>query len=180
MVEDRIGYRYAKSVFGLAQEKNMLDEVQGDMKLISDVIAENPELGNLLQSPIVSSGKKESILTQVFKKNLKGQLSPLLIEMLVRKGREMFLPNVARAFLKLYDDHKGIVRGVLTGATTMGADQVDRIKRELTKKTGHQYEITTEVDPALIGGFTLKIGDTLFDGSVAGSLRKVKQGFQQQ
>lgn len=178
MVEDRIGRRYAKSVFGLAQEKGMLDEVQADMALISSVITENRDLTSLLNSPIVNSGTKETILSQIFKGHLKGKLSSLLIDMLVRKGREMYLLHVANAFLELYDAHKGIARGVLTAAVEMDAAQVDRIKSELSKKTGLQFEITTEVDPDLIGGFTLKMGDNLFDGSVSGSLRRVKQAFQ--
>ena len=111
MVEDRIGYRYAKSVFGLAEEKKMLDKMQADMETISAVCKASPDLVAMLNSPLISMGKKENIVTAVFEKLFTSELAPLLTQMLVRKGREMYLPHVANAFIKLYDDSKGVERG---------------------------------------------------------------------
>ena len=178
MVEDRIGYRYAKSVFSLAEEKNVLDDVKVDMDSISATIKASPELKRLLDSPLVNSGKKHKILEQVFSGEFKAELTTLLVQMLVRKGREKFLPYVAEGFIKLHDEAKGVRRGILTTAQSLSIDQRREISQILKDQTGQVTILEERVDPEIIGGFVLKVGDTLFDGSVASSLRKVKQEFK--
>ncbi|MEO0584129.1 MAG: ATP synthase F1 subunit delta [Bacteroidota bacterium] len=175
MVEERIGHRYAKSLFGLAEEKSMLEDVYADMSLIKDVVEENRDLGMMLQSPIVNPGKKGKILELIFNDQFKSEMMPLFVSMIVKKGREMYIPSIAIAFLKLYDEAKGIMRGVLTSAVPLADGQAREIEETLEKRTGKTFVIEEVVDEELIGGFTLLIGDDLFDGSVASSLRKLKQ-----
>lgn len=175
MVEDRIGYRYAKSAFSLAQEQKDLDSVHSDMKMISDLCHESTEFVNMLQSPIIGGPKKQEVLDLIFKGKFKTKLVPLLIEMIVRKGREAFLPHVAHSFMEMYDEAKGILRGALTSAVELPSATIAEIKSNLEKSSGKSFEFTTEINPDLIGGFTLKVGDTLFDGSIAASLRRLKQ-----
>lgn len=175
MVEDRIGYRYAKSAFSLAQEQKDLDNVHTDMKMISDLCQENAEFVGMLQSPIIGGTKKQEVLNAIFDGKYQTKLVPLLIEMIVKKGREAFLPNVAHSFMEMYDEAKGILRGVLTSAVELPKATIAEIKTNLEKSSGKSFEFTTEVNPELIGGFTLKVGDTLFDGSIGASLRRLKQ-----
>ena len=175
MVEDRIGYRYAKSVFGLAEEKKMLDKVQADMETISAVCKASPDLVAMLNSPLISMGKKENIVTAVFEKLFTSELAPLLTQMLVRKGREMYLPHVANSFIQLYDESKGVERGTLVSAHKLSSKEEKAIQAAMEEKIGKKLELTVEVDPELIGGFVLKVGDKLFDGSVSSSLRRIKQ-----
>jgi F-type H+-transporting ATPase subunit delta len=80
--------------------------------------------------------------------------------------------------LELYDRDKHIQRGKLISAQPMSDEQIAAIKKEVEKETGDTFEMDVEVDPELIGGFVLHIGDRLFDGSVASSLRKLKQDFK--
>lgn len=175
MVEDRIGYRYAKSAFSLAQEQKDLDNTHSDMKMISDLCQENHEFVAMLQSPIINGTKKQEVLNLIFKGKFETKLVPLLVEMIVRKGREAFLPHVAHSFMEMYDEVKGILRGVLTSAVELPKATIAEIKANLEKSSGKAFEFTTEIDPELIGGFTLKVGDTLFDGSIEASLRRLKQ-----
>ena len=90
-----------------------------------------------------------------------------LTSILLQKGREQYLPQVAEAFLDLYDQKKRIVRGVLTSARPMPDTEISLIKQNLKQVHGMDYELEQAVDSSLIGGFTLKVGDRLFDGSVA-------------
>lgn len=175
MVEDRIGYRYAKSAFSLAQEQKDLDNVHTDMKMISDLCQENTEFVGMLQSPIIGGTKKQEVLNVIFDGKYQTKLVPLLIEMIVKKGREAFLPNVVHSFIEMYDEAKGILRGVLTSAVELPKATIAEIKANLETSSGKSFEFTTEVNPELIGGFTLKVGDTLFDGSIEASLRRLKQ-----
>lgn len=178
MVEERIGYRYAKSVFALAKEKNSLETMHDDMAMVKEVIDENRDLKLMVQSPIVNGSKKQEVLEQVFSKHYKSELAPMFVKLITSKGREMYLPEIATAFLNLYDEEKGIVRGTLTSASEMDAKMAMEVQKALAKKTGKTFIIDEEVDPELIGGFTLKIGDDLYDGSIAGSLRRLKKSFR--
>jgi len=179
MIEDRIGYRYAKSLFDLAKEKNLLEEVKDDMAVIHGVSEQSREFRTMLSSPLISASKKEAILAAIFGGKLESDFTKHLIDIIVRKGRERYLDNAAKSFLELYDREKHIQRGVLTSAVTLSEEQVAAIKAQVEKETGDTFEMDVEVDPELIGGFVLKIGDRLFDGSVASSLRKLKQDFQE-
>ncbi len=175
MVEDRIGYRYAKSAFALAQERKELDAAQADMAMIHEVCNQNPDFLAMLQSPIINGQKKLEILTKIFAGKFQTKLVPLLLEMLTQKGREKFLFQVTTSFMALYDEVKGIVRGKLTSATALPEATVASIRKDLEASTGKAFHLETSVDPDLIGGFTLKVGDRLFDGSVSASLRRLKQ-----
>lgn len=177
MVEDRIGYRYAKSAFALAEEKNIVEETREDMGMIANVISSNREFAAFLKSPLISSSKKLTIVNEIFGGNYKSELAEMLVQLVVRKGREMYLPQVAESFLRLYDEAKKILRGVLTSAVPLSSDQMKKIKASMEEKSGKTFEMESEVNPELIGGFVLKVGDTLFDGSVASSLRKLNQEF---
>jgi F-type H+-transporting ATPase subunit delta len=177
MVEDRIGYRYAKSIYGLADERKEVEPVWSDMRVISETLKGSRELRGLMASPLVPESKKQTILDLIFGKVLKTELVPHLIEIIVRKGREPFLLNVADAFLDLYDKEHKILRGTLVSASALSEEAIKQVKAIMEKQTGQTFEFDTEIDPELIGGFTLKIGDSLFDGSISGSIRKVKREF---
>jgi len=177
MVEERIGYRYAKSVFALAKEKNSLEDMHDDMAMILEVIDENRDLRLMIQSPIVGISDKTAVLNQVFDKHYKSEMAPMFVKLITSKGREMYLPEIAKSFLELYDQEKGIVRGTLTSAHPMDAKLATEVQKALSEKTGKTFIIDEQVDDKLIGGFTLKIGDDLFDGSVSGSLRRLKKAF---
>lgn len=175
MIEDRIGYRYAKSIFDLAKEKNLLDEVKEDMSVIHEISEGSREFRVMLSSPLINVTKKEAILRSVFRDSLKSEFTKQLVNIIVRKGRERYLDNAAKSFLELYDRDKHILRGKLISAKPLSDEQVVAIRKQVEKETGDSFEMETEIDPELIGGFVLKIGDKIFDGSIASSLRKLQQ-----
>ncbi|MEM6345800.1 MAG: ATP synthase F1 subunit delta [Bacteroidota bacterium] len=177
MVEDRIGYRYAKSVYSLADERKETEAVRDDMQLITDTVSQSRDLLILLQSPLVATSKKQAIISAVFGKELKTEVVKNLLEIVTRKGREQFIPNIASAFLALYDQEHKILRGMLTSATDMDDTVIAEIKKIMEERSGQTLEIEHAIDEDLIGGFTLKVGDNLFDGSIAGSIRRARREF---
>lgn len=177
MVEERIGYRYAKSVFDLAVEKGMTMVVNKDMDLIRQTCKDNAELLSFLKSPIIPSEKKQQVLEAIFAGQFQSELTPLLIAAIVRKNREMYLYYIATAFIKLYDAKFNISRGLLTTAEALTPEALDSIKSVIEEKTGNTFFLEEKVDAELIGGFILKIGDQLFDGSVSTALRKLRNEY---
>lgn len=177
MVEDRIGYRYAKSIFDLAKEKDMLEDVHADMAYIHEVCISSPDFVRVLESPIINAGKKGTILGEVVGKHMKSEMTKLLTKQIVTKGRERYLDNMAKAFVELYDIENHITHATLTSAVPLSDAQVTEIKEKLAKQTGDTIDLDVKVDDKLLGGFVLKLGDQLFDGSIASGLRKLRQEF---
>lgn len=108
---------------------------------------------------------------------MEAEITKLLVDQVVRKGRERYLDNMAKAFVELYDIEKNISHAKLTSAEHMSDAEVESIKAALAQKTGSSIDLEIEVDPTLIGGFILKYGDNLFDGSVKSNLRKLRRTF---
>jgi len=177
MIEIRLGDRYAKSIYELAEERKEVEQVRDDFTLINQVCEQNRDFRLLLASPIVSTGKKKTILKAIFEGKL-SEMTDHLVDIIVRKKREKYLPDIAQRFLALYDKRKNITRGTIVSATQLEPAQrqaiIDLVKQELHT----DFQLTEEVDPELIGGFTLRIGDRLFDGSIAARLRDLQQQFK--
>lgn len=168
----RIASRYAKSLLDLAVEQGKLDTVVEDVKTFSGAIAHR-DLHLLLKSPIVHGSKKQEIFKEIFG----GKLDPLTMgffEIAIRKGREMFLPEMAGEFMEQYKVLKEISTVTITTAQPLSASALEAIKAkllgsDLTKKS---VEIETAVDADLIGGFLVQVGDKLVDASVAHQLKQ--------
>lgn len=174
MSEFRAAGRYAKSLVDLSQERNLLEQVYTDINFFLSVYKQNPAMQAMLTSPIITSDKKMAVLQKVFG----SKVQPLTIqffEIITRKNRSTYLATIAQAVINQYNDIKNIATATVMSAVALDAKNYDEIKSFISSSTGKNIELQTIVDPKLIGGIVIKIGDKLFDASIAGSLNKVKQ-----
>ncbi len=174
MKETKVAIRYAKSILELALSQNVLEELNADMQLIASTYSENKELALLLKSPVVKGDKKQSILTAIFQTKVNA-LTMSAISLLITKKREYLLGEVAQQFDILYRSFKGIQRAEVTTAIALDED----LKKQIIAKmnfTG-SVEFIEKVDPSLIGGFIVKVGDKQYDGSVATAIRNLRKNF---
>ncbi len=178
MKETKAATRYAKSVFDLALDRNNLDKVNADMKYIGEVCSKNPDFINLLNSPIVKSDKKVAIFNAIFKNNI-SEDSLAFLTLIAKKRRESYIEGIANEFGKLYDIHKGIQKAIVT--TAIGIDDVLRkqVYEVIKKSSQSEIELIEKVDPSLIGGVVLRIGDQQIDSSIVRSIKKLKQRFSE-
>jgi F-type H+-transporting ATPase subunit delta len=177
MIEIRLGDRYAKSIIDLARERGEIEAVRNDFAYIRDLCKQSPDFLNMLKSPLINTYKKEVVIQKV----LGGKLSAItanLVDIIVRKKREGYLPDIAERYLVQYDTEKNVTRGVLTSAAPLSEDQKARIRTIVERDLKTTFIVEEKIDPSLIGGFVLRIGDKLFDGSVAYNLRQLKQEFE--
>lgn len=176
MSEFRIASRYAKSLLELAEEKKCLDKVVKDMDMFSALCKSNHDLVLLLKNPVISHLKKFTILQKIFKGKV-NDLTMSIFEILAKKNREMYLPEVAAAFKSQYNVFKGIVESSITTVEPISAAIRKDINAIVKKITNSEVELKEKTDPNLIGGFVLKIGDKQIDDSVSGKLRELKLQF---
>jgi F-type H+-transporting ATPase subunit delta len=178
MPNPRLAGRYAKSLIGLANERNQLDAVYNDMLYLQMVVKGSRDFVTLLKSPVIKADKKQAILDAV---TSSGNLSDLTLgfsRLLVSKGRESNLPEIVFAFIEQYKTQKGIYTIKLTTATPVSEELKQAIVSIVQSQTAMKnIDLRTEVKEDLIGGFTLEIGDTLVDASILYDLNKIRSQF---
>ena len=177
MAQIKVASRYAKSLLSLVAEKGNMEEAFKDMTLIQKTCSENRDLVVLLRSPVVNTEKKVSILNTVFEKNV-GKVTLLFINLITKNRREGALPEIADAFVSQYKAMKGITTAVVTSATVLADDAKKKIQDLVQKEVGGTVEIVMEINPELIGGFILRIGDKQLDTSILSKIGDLRQEFK--
>ena len=179
MADSRATSRYVKSLLDLAIERNVVEEVHRDMRLFSETVSKSRALELLLQNPVIKHDKKLDILRGVFAGKVHA-LTMSFFEIITRKNREAILESVAREFHNAYNDYKGIGKALVTTATPMDAKmraEFEQLVRRYSDKK--QIELVEAVDPELIGGFILNVGDRQVDASIRSKLKTLQVNFTQ-
>ncbi|GAB3824126.1 ATP synthase F1 subunit delta [Pontibacter rugosus] len=177
MSEIRVASRYAKSLLELAIERNELEQVNADMQLFSKVVSQNRDFQLLLENPIVKSDKKLAVINAIFQGKVQ-ELTLSFFNLVARKNRESALEAVAKSFQDQYKVEKGIQTAEVISAVPLSPALRDELGQRLVAETGKRIELVERVDPSLIGGFVLRVGDKQIDSSVKNSLRKLKNNFK--
>ena len=177
MSDIRVAQRYAKSIMDLATEQNKLDRIVEDMKSLQSV-AKNRDFVLMLNSPIIHTDKKLAILNALFATHCDA-LTLSFFKLITTKGRESALPEIANSFLDEYKSLKGILSVKITSATALTEDVLASLRSKVlaVTKSVKEVDFETAVNPALIGGYVIEMGDTLLDTSVAHSLSELKKSF---
>jgi F-type H+-transporting ATPase subunit delta len=173
MNDSKISVRYSRALFQSALEKKILDEVNQDMILIGE-ICKAPETKEFLNSPIIVPSKKIEIFHKIFGGHVE-EITLSLLDLVVKNGRESFLPAIARVFIHETLRHKGITKSVLTTAVSIDA----KVKKEITEMISRVFNTKAEleevIDSEIVGGFILRVDDNYIDASVRNKLNKIKK-----
>lgn len=178
MKESIVASRYAKSLLGLAKEKGLLEEVSKDMLLLTQIAKSDAQFPRILKSPVVSHDKKRAILNALFDGKV-GQLTSAFFNLLARKGREGYLPQIALEYDKQYKHLKGIQEAEVVSVASLNNEQKEKIKRMVNKISGKTtIELIEKIDRSLLGGFVLTVDDFQIDQSVKSKINSLKNKFK--
>lgn len=176
MSEYRIASRYAKSLLDLAVEKGQLEEVNKDMIMFSELVEENRDLLLMLKSPIITHDKKLTILNKLFEGKV-NDLTLAIFQILTKKHREEYLPQIAMEFHHQYNHNQGIEEATVTTTFSLNDKLRVEFEKAVAQISNKRVELTEVVDESLIGGFILKIGDRQIDDSVNSKLKALRVEF---
>lgn len=176
MSELRVASRYAKSLIDLAIERNELEQVFNDIKSFLAATKASSELVAVLKNPIVPIDKKGKILSGLFAGKVSKTVESFF-EIVVNKGRAEVLYGTAKEFVNQYNEKKGILKARVSSASALTESAEKEIVSIVEQATGKKVELIKTVDPNLIGGFVLTVGDKQFDTSIAKSLNNLKKSF---
>ena len=171
-----VGSRYAKSLLNLAIENGQLEPVYNDMLLIRSVSKSNPDFVNMLESPLIKTDKKQSIIKLLFEGKVH-ELTMKFMMLMAEKKREGYLDDISFSFVDQYKQHKNIVTAVLSSAFKLDSDTKSKILSIIKESFNGTVEIEEKIDANLIGGFKIKIGDRQVDASVQRKLNDLKKSF---
>jgi F-type H+-transporting ATPase subunit delta len=178
MSNPRLASRYAKSLLDLAVEKGQMETVYHDMLYLERLTKGSREFLNVLRSPIIPNEKKKVVVDSVIGKNV-SELTRSFARLLTNKNRETELPEIIKAFITQYKEKKKIYTVKLTTAVAV-SDAVKNQIIEQVKKTSdmENIELETTINPDIIGGFILEVGDKFVDASLAYNLKQISRQFE--
>jgi F-type H+-transporting ATPase subunit delta len=169
----RVAIRYSKALFELALEQNFMEDVRDDLISIKDVCQTNPEFQQTLNNPLIDEKIKSNILRELFKDNLH-PLTFKFLQLLSRKKRSGFLLEIIDNYLQRVLDHQDIVSCLLISSSPVEKNQSEKIKSKIEALTDKGVILTSHIDDSIIGGFIVKIKDTVIDLSIKTQLDKLR------
>ena len=173
-----VARRYALALYLEAQEKGVADRIDEDMAALGDTLSGSPELGSLFRSPVIPRPKKEAVLNRLFEGKV-DDLTIRFIRLLVEKERAELLPAAVAAYAALKDERLGVVEAYVRTAKPLGFDEAESLRKALEARSGKKVRMKMDVEPSLVGGLVVRMGDKVFDRSVRHQLQVLSAQFQE-
>lgn len=172
----RAALRYAKAVLNLAKETSKEAEINDDMVLIASTICENNDLNVMLQSPIIQAEDKENVLKKLFEGKV-NNITLGLFHLLEENKRLNILEAVAKQYTIVYDHLKHIDIAKVTTAVPITKEIEKQVLAKIVQLTGNDATIENVVNPTILGGFILRVGDVQYDASISNHLNELRKEF---
>jgi len=177
MRNPRLANRYAKSLIDIAQEQDAMDAVLADMERIGSACKVSRDFALMLRSPLINGDKKISVMHAVFGEGTFHRITEAFINLLMAKGREVFLEEITSAYIAQYKDAKSINTVRLTTAVPLTEAVQKQITDKIMSTLDGKLDLHATVDPDILGGFILEIKDKSFDASIRRDLNDIKKQF---
>ncbi|MEJ7748865.1 MAG: ATP synthase F1 subunit delta [Candidatus Limnocylindrales bacterium] len=169
---DSTARRYAEAAFEVALRDDTLETWRSDI-MAASAIAGDPRPMVILASPAIATERRVEVLQDLLREQISQPVMNLIL-LLLRRGRIEELPRVAAEFQRLDERRQGITRATATSAAPLGPEEVRALTARLEGSTGGRVNLELRVDPGLLGGLVVRIGDRLIDGSVRGRLERLR------
>lgn len=171
--QQQLGDVYAKAFLGFAEDSGKLDKLVDELESVVGVFNELPEFRAAMESPRIDLGDKFKMLDKAFKKKCsKGMLN--FLKLVTERGRFDCLNSILGSTVKAHDEMAGRVKATLTTASEVTKDVRKSVEKKLSKILGKEVKLDCVVDSEIIGGMVVRVGDTVYDGSVVNQLEQVR------
>lgn len=166
--------KYGRAIYEIASEQKCLEQTEEDLRMIADAVTKNKELKDFLNHPLLSRDVKKDTIKKLFE----GKVQPVVLQfcyVVMDRDRFGVFPLMVEYFTDMAHQGLGIEEAVVTSAFPLSKSQAEMLKDKLSEITGMKIILKQKVDAALIGGFTVQVGDRLIDGSVTRQLETLKE-----
>ncbi len=169
-----IAKRYARAFFDIAAEENRYEEYYGELLKFSSIVEKSDDLKDFLDNPIFDHDDKKAVVKTILDKISLSGIAANFLNLLADKQRINALPEIVQCYREMMDEALKKVRVQVKTAFPLSVELSDGLAESLERLTGKQVEMTIEEDPSLLGGVVVKVGDTLYDGSIKSQLNNIR------
>lgn len=168
-----VARRYALALYEEAHARGLVETVDADIETLDSAFKGSRELAAAMASPVISREKKEAILGRLFQGSV-SELTMRFLGLLVSKDREDLLGETVQTYAALRDERLNIVEATVRSAQPLASAEADRLRQRLEAQTGKSVRMRMTVDPGLIGGLVVRVGDVVYDRSVSHQLKTLR------
>lgn len=170
---------YGEALFSLAVEADRTAGLMEEVKLVKQVLSDNPEFAKMMQHPAIPVAEKEQIIEQVWGDKISREVTGLMV-LLLKKEHYAKLPQVLDYFLEKVREKERIGIAYVKTAVELSGAQREKVEKRLLETTSYRmFEMHFEVDPSLIGGMVIRIGDRVVDSSIKTRLENMSRQLYQ-
>ena len=167
--------RYARALFDVSVKEADPQRIEQELAGIVELFERHEVLRKVLLNPAVPAGRKRAAIVELAERANVSPVLQKLLALVAERDRLVLLPDLLEAFRRRLLDHLHIVGAEVTTAVPLAGDRAQAIADSLAKLTGREVRMTTRVEPSVVGGVVARIGSTVYDGSVRGQLRRIRQ-----
>jgi F-type H+-transporting ATPase subunit delta len=170
---EELGQVYARSLFQVAEEHDVLDDIHEQLGLWADALGQNKDLQTFFFSPRFSTAEKKDAIRKIIDGGDERFLN--FLELLAERHRLPVTFRIRREFDDLWREEHKLLSVEVTSAVDLDESLVDSIGARIEERTGRRIELTSRVDPDIIGGLVLRVGNKILDASVHGRLERLRR-----
>ncbi len=178
MKQTILARRYAKAIFTVGQEQGKFEEYNEALAGVAGLYVSNPEVVDALTNPLYPLDIREKVMAGMIGSMEVDTVMGNFLNLLVQKKRAGILPEIAEEYKVMVDEEKNISHGSVISAIELSDELKQNVQTTLEKLTGKKVELTTSVDPSIIGGIIAKVGDLVLDGSIKTQLAGLKDSIK--
>jgi F-type H+-transporting ATPase subunit delta len=173
-----IARRYAKALLLIGKEDGRAETYREELDGVSSLIDREKALNQAVTNPLYDVAGRRKVLEAVVEKLGVSKIMSAFLMLLFDKGRIGFISNINEFYQKLVDELQGVARASLVSATELSSETIEKIRSNLSKKTGKDIILEVEQNPSLIGGIVTQIGDLVLDGSIKTQLINMRESLK--
>ena len=166
---------YALAIYELAQENSELNEVENGMNSLKELLNKSSDFKEMILNPIVTKEEKNNVITEIINRSSFCETLKKFLGFLINKNRLFYLNQIIDSFLNFVSTKKGELKAKLLSAKKLTAEELEKIRNELSKDFKSPIKIDYKHDPDLIAGLVIQIGSMMVDTSIKSKLRQLEK-----
>jgi F-type H+-transporting ATPase subunit delta len=174
MRSEAVARRYAEALLALAQERGLVDKLEGESKALGNLFADK-QLRAFFGAPQIPSERKKQALDRA----LRGRVDPIVLnlaKLLVDKDRIAYLPDIMREFDSMTDELRGVEEVTIVSAVPLSSQQQQQVEENLKRFSPRpKLRVRTELDPSVLGGVMVRLGSRVLDGTLSSRMDDLRQ-----
>jgi F-type H+-transporting ATPase subunit delta len=177
MLGGGVARRYADALYTLAEERGLVEQVETELSTVTQTLEEYPDLARFLQNPVVNTEMKKDQVRRLFGEVISPVVLNLLF-LLLDRHREKYLQAIKREYVRRVDEARGRIKAHLETAVPIAESEQVSVEQKLGATLGKTVQLTASVNPELLAGARIRIGDRVLDASVKGQLERFRESLK--